>query len=291
MEAKTIYVVSDLHVGDGGPRDNFLVGGRREDFVNFLGYVKKNKGELFILGDLFEFWQSPLGKVVVSNKNLLDKMAKMEVRYIIGNHDADLTAFIGRNMLTHPFFKLMSGPIVRDIGGKKFKFQHGHEVDPFNSSPEPSWGRMLAIFAGIFEEKNGSPLLPSGETVEDTLETFGEMLLKFWNWMVDKFASRVRGNAPAPRPKEELTPAQNPYRISELLPKYRENRESEKYDVAVVGHTHRAGQFEDWYFNSGSWVGKNNEFLTISPEGKINFHHWENNADVLIDTPVIKADE
>ena len=66
------------------------------------------------------------------------------------------------------------------------------------------------------------------------------------------------------------------------------SEESEGYDIAVVGHTHQAGRFEEWYFNSGSWVGENNEFLTISPEGKISFHHWKNNSDILIDTPVIK---
>jgi UDP-2,3-diacylglucosamine pyrophosphatase LpxH len=286
---KKIFVISDLHMGDGGPRDNFAVGQRKTEFLGFLDYVKQNDGELMILGDLFEFWQSPLGKVIMSNTNLMDKMADLEATYIIGNHDADISAFIGKNMLTHPFFKRMSVPIVRGIGGKKFKFQHGHEVDPFNSAEEPSWGRMLAIFAGIFEEKNGSPMLPSGETVEESLEKFGEMLLRFWNWAVGKLKSSVRGNAPAPKPKDELTPAQNPSLISGLLEKYRENRASEGYDIAVVGHTHQVGQFEDWYFNSGSWAGENNEFLTISPEGKMDFHHWRNSTDVLIDTPIIKS--
>jgi UDP-2,3-diacylglucosamine pyrophosphatase LpxH len=289
MANKTIYVISDLHIGDGGPRDNFAVGNRRSEFIQFLDYVKQNGGDLFILGDLFEFWQLPLGRVIMSNIELLDKMAGLKVTYIIGNHDADLKAFIGRDMLRHPFFKRMSGPVARTIDGKKFKFQHGHEVDPFNAPEEPSWGTMLAIFAGIFEEQNGSPMLPSGETVEDTLETFGEALLRFWNWAVSRFARSVRGKTRAPRPKDELTPAQNPGRIRGLLEEYRKNRESEGYDIAVAGHTHQAGRLEDWYFNSGDWAGVNNEFLTISPEGEIKFHQWRNNTDVLIDTPVIKS--
>ena len=287
-ENKEIFVISDLHIGDGGPRDNFAVGQRKNEFIGFLDYVKQNDGELLILGDLFEFWQSPFGKVIMSNINLMDKMAEIESTYIIGNHDADISAIIGKNMLSHPFFKRMSIPVVRCIGDKNLKFQHGHEVDPFNSAEEPSWGRMLAIFAGIFEEKNGSPMLPTGETVEETLEKFGEILLQLWNWVVNKLARSIRGKTSVPKPKDELTPAQNPSRISGLLEEYRKNRESEGYDIAVVGHTHQAGRFEEWYFNSGSWVGENNEFLTISPEGKISFHHWKNNSDILIDTPVIK---
>jgi UDP-2,3-diacylglucosamine pyrophosphatase LpxH len=287
MAGKTIYVISDLHMGDGGPRDNFAVGQRKTEFLGFLDYVKQKDSKLMILGDLFEFWQSPLGKVIMSNSNLLDKMADLEGTYVIGNHDADISAFIGENMLAHPFFKKMFKPFIQDIGGKKFKFQHGHEVDPFNSAEEPSWGRMLAIFAGIFEEKNGSPMLPSGETVEESLEKFGETLLQFWNWAVGKLKSSVRGNAQIPKPKDELTPAQNPSRISGLLEEYRKNHK--KNEILVAGHTHLAGQFEDWYFNSGSWVGENNEFLTISPEGKIDFYHWRNSTDVLIDTPIIKS--
>jgi UDP-2,3-diacylglucosamine pyrophosphatase LpxH len=290
MKNNKIYVISDLHMGDRGPRDNFGYTGsnKPQQFSQFLDFVAKQKSELIILGDLFEFWQSPLGKVIMSNIDLLDKIADLDVTFVVGNHDADISAFIGKDMLAHPFFKKMSRQFVRNIGGKEFKFQHGHEVDPFNADEEPSWGRMLAIFAGIFEEKNGSPLLPSGETVEESLEKFGEALLSFWNWAVEKLKSNIRRNAPAPKPKDELTPKQNPSRISGLLEKHRENRKNEKYDFEIMGHTHQAGQFEDWYFNSGSWADENNEFLTISPEGKINFHHWKNNTDVLIDTPIIK---
>ena len=111
MSEKTVYVISDLHIGDQGPRDNFALGTKRKDLVDFLNYVKKKKGEIFILGDLFEFWQSPIGKVIMSNIDLLDKMAEMDISYITGNHDSDLNAFRGKNMLTHPFFKKMSKPL------------------------------------------------------------------------------------------------------------------------------------------------------------------------------------
>ena len=274
---KIIYVLSDLHMGDRGPRDNFGYHGSKKpkQFEQFLEFVEKNNGELIVLGDLFEFWQSSLAKVIITNKNLLDKMADMEVRYILGNHDADLKDFIGKNMLSHPFFNKMSGPIERIIAGKIFKFQHGHEVDPFNSGDSPGWGRMLAIFAGIFEEKLRSPFWTDDETVEEKLEKFGESLLTVWNWTVTTFKMPLKKKSP--KPKDELTPAQNPNRISKLIKSYRKNKKKEEYDIAIVGHTHQPGKLkdEDWYFNSGSWVKEHNEFLTISMDGKIEFYRWK----------------
>jgi hypothetical protein len=44
--------------------------------------------------------------------------------------------------------------------------------------------------------------------------------------------------------------------------------------VAVVGHTHKAGTFSDWYVNSGSWTGGTNDFLKITPDGDIGVFGW-----------------
>ena len=179
MSDPSIYVISDLHLGDGGPRDNFAVGDRRDQLSLFMDYVRKAGGEIIVLGDLFEFWQSSLSKVIMHHKELLDEFATIGATYVLGNHDSDLAAFVGTGFLAHPFFKGMRGPLDRTIGGRAFRFMHGHEVDLFNSGDTPSWGRMLAIFVGIFEEKNGSPILAGGETVEGALEGFGENLLRF----------------------------------------------------------------------------------------------------------------
>ena len=70
----------------------------------------------------------------------------------------------------------MCGPFEREIGGKRFKFMHGHEVDPVNSGDTPGKGRICCIVAGMHEDKNGSPVLPDGEFVEDHLEEIGDIL-------------------------------------------------------------------------------------------------------------------
>ena len=287
MSTKSIFVVSDLHLGDRGPRDNFAVGDREVQFGKFLDFVEAQNGELIIAGDLFEFWQISFSRILVARKGLLDRLAKMGAVYIVGNHDADLNAFIREpaEFLAHPFFRTMSGPVDRIIGGKAFRFMHGHEVDSFNRADSPSWGRILTIVAGIFEDRNGSTVLKNGQTVEEALEGVGEKLLRLWNWLVNVFKKPVSGGS-SPSPSRELTPAQNSDRADEMLMKYRQDKQREGYDVAIVGHTHQPGHIGEWYVNSGAWVGSTNDFLRIDHNGTVHVFAWTNGKAVANDRAI-----
>jgi UDP-2,3-diacylglucosamine pyrophosphatase LpxH len=270
-----IFVISDLHIGDGGPRDNFSYRGiRPKELDLFLSYVEEQKGELILLGDLFEFWQLSLSRVIVRNLPLIDRLGTLNTTYVLGNHDADLKEFIGMNLLSRPLFSRMCGPFVRMIGQRRMKFMHGHELDAFNNGDEPGWGRMLAIFAGIFEAKVGSPMLASGKSVEEALEKFGEGWLRAWNWLVNRLRlASERGDVPDP--KKELTPNQNPGRVGEMIKLYAADRIKENVHVLIAGHTHQAGRIGDWYFNSGSWATRENNFLRIRSDGSIGVFNWK----------------
>jgi UDP-2,3-diacylglucosamine pyrophosphatase LpxH len=123
---RPIFVISDLHMGDGGARDSFAIGSRENQLNLFLDHVARQQGELVVLGDLFEFWQTSVSKAITRHESLLDRLASLGATYVLGNHDADLAAFIGTRVLAHPFFQSMTLPIERVIGGKRFKFMHGH---------------------------------------------------------------------------------------------------------------------------------------------------------------------
>ncbi len=270
MSDRSIFVISDLHIGDGGARDNFGHEGsaRPEQLMAFLRHVEAEGGELIILGDLLEFWQSSLSKTIVHNLPLLDRLAELEATYVLGNHDADLLHFAGTDMLTHPLLKSIEGPFIRTIGGKTFKFMHGHEVDPFNAGDTPSWGRMMAIFAGICEDKVGSPMLGK-DPLESWLTRIGEWLLKR---AANAYAAAKEATTKSP--KRELTPVQNPDRAAAMLSKYAENRKKEGYDVAIVGHTHEPRWLEGWYLNAGSWATTDNNFIRIEPDGQATVFDW-----------------
>lgn len=281
-EKKDIFVISDLHMGDGGLRDNFAVGDKEKQLDLFLDFVTKENGELIIVGDLFEFWQASFGNVLVKRRNLIDRLGDMGATFVVGNHDVDLEALIGSDILSHPFFRKMTVRFLRDIGKKKFMFMHGHEVDPYNRGDVPGLGRIVAIFAGICEDINRSPVLRTGEHVENWLFKRFKKLEKMYNCTRKKWERVVVGfkGFIAKGRKRRLTPAQSPKRAKEMLGRYRKDRADEGYNIAIVGHTHKVGRFEDWYFNSGSWAEKINNYIRITHDGDIGIFDWEDGQPI-----------
>jgi UDP-2,3-diacylglucosamine pyrophosphatase LpxH len=280
MKGQSIFVVSDLHMGDGGPRDNFAADDKAAQFGRFLDYVEENNGRLFVLGDLFEFWQANVGRVIKTYLDFLDRLARMNAAYIVGNHDADFENLIGSDFLSHPFFRNMTGPFEMTIAGKRFKFMHGHELDPFNCDGTPRWGRMLSILCGIIEDRKGSPLLSAGGITEKSLLRIGRTFMWMWNNSVNWLEKSERHEKPH-SVGEYFTPAQDPARFKGIMALYQQDRLKNGYDILITGHTHKAGRFEQWYYNSGCWVGLRNNFLRIEPDGTIAICEWKNDSAFL----------
>ncbi|AQT70125.1 UDP-2,3-diacylglucosamine hydrolase [Anaerohalosphaera lusitana] len=279
--SRDIFVISDLHMGDGGPRDNLATEGKESQIDRFLDHVAAEDGELIILGDLFDFWQAHVGNVLALRKNYLDRFAEMGATYVTGNHDADLEALIGTDFLKHPFFERMVGPFERTIGGRKFKFIHGHEVEPFSSYDTPGWGRIFAILVGIMEDKKGSPLLSAGGLGERSMLGLSRVFMGLWNLFVNSFEKTKKRKKTHPHHVEdELTPAQRPEHTKKIVSLFRKHLEENGYDAIIAGHTHRVGSLGDWYFNSGCWVGMRENFLKISPEGEVVVYDWTDDGPV-----------
>ena len=277
---KDIFVISDIHIGDGGPRDNFGYAGsdRPEQFDLFLEYVSKQNGELIILGDLLEFWQANFSRVLTNNISLIERLGQMEPTYVIGNHDIDLVGFIEQKLLHPQLFQNLSGPFERVIGDKKFYFMHGHEVDPYNKGEKPGKGRLLAIIAGIAESYVGSPKLSDGRSVESVLEQAGKGCLNFIKRWARKLLIKLLLLMGVQT--DDSSPAQNSDRASEMLLQYKDHKKKMGYEIAIVGHTHKPGRMDDWYFNTGSWATSDNNFIRISPDGNVQVFDWQDGRPV-----------
>jgi hypothetical protein len=161
---------------------------------------------------------------------------------------------------------------VQHIGSKRFKFMHGHEVDPFANARIQGIGRMVGNLAGFCEFGQGTCIL-SNDAVTDVLEEAGEYLLHIWNWLTCGMNRALRESC------RELAAGRmrlltRRIRTQRMLTRYYRDRAEGLYDVAIVGHTHKAGTFGNWYFNSGSWTGPGNGFLKISPEGNVHVFDW-----------------
>ena len=278
------YIISDLHMGDGGARDNFAVADKQDQLLEFIDLVQSDNDELIILGDLFEFWQASLGRVLVHRKKILDRLADINAVYVVGNHDIDLEALIGTSFICHPFFKHMTTPFSKTIGQKDFHFMHGHEVDPFNKGDKPGKGRALAILAGLAEDKVGSPFLDNGQSVEQSLTGLGELGLRVWNLLVRWWSSVGKKTDLS---SQTPTPRQKPSLIAYHLVEMAKHHDQNNYDIVITGHTHKLGTHGDWYYNSGSWSETTNDVLKISPEGKVTFHAFGDGR--LTDRPDVPA--
>jgi len=161
------FCISDLHLGDRGPRDNFAVGGREDRLFRFLDHVEHEGGRLLILGDLFEWWQCGIRRTLVAYANLLQRLTDIDAAWILGNHDAaglvvDLDLYAAARLQVR-------GPFVETIGGRKWLFCHGHEGDPFCNQQNPGLGEISAILSGLIEDRNKGPVEESGRAVEDAV--------------------------------------------------------------------------------------------------------------------------
>ena len=264
-QSKYLYIISDTHICDKSVRDTFSLDNRECKFTKFLDSIDKRNAELIILGDFFDFWQCNLGLSILVRKKLLDRLGQMRISYIVGNHDDELLYL--KDFLSHPFFLKIVPSFIRIINNKKFKFSHGHEQDIFNNSKQPGWGRLLCILSALYIDKNGSPITEKGKYIQDIMEQVGDKYLSAFDTFITMFKCFI--GLRTLRAKHKLSPSKDRNRIAEHLSQIRNNKSKEKYDIAIIGHTHLCGQYEDWYYNSGSWVKDHNNILIISPKGRV----------------------
>jgi UDP-2,3-diacylglucosamine pyrophosphatase LpxH len=239
----------------------------------FLEYVRRLEGKLIVAGDMLELWAYRLEDIVARRGELLDEFAEMGAIYVPGNHDWQVaTAKSGDIRKRHRFFDNVRGCFTRTIGGRRFKFMHGHEVDPFNCQTVANCGRMIVRLAYVVESRRGFCVLRNDELVDGILEK-AEHLVRPWYWFRDSLR-RMISKGRFGIEQEQVRYIKNQLRVHRMLSRYWEDRQKGLYEVAVAGHTHKAGRHGDWYLNAGSWTGSSNSFLRILPDGQAEVFDW-----------------
>ena len=247
-----IFAISDLHLCDRGPRDNFAFHGREDRLGAFLDMVDQEQGRLLILGDLFDFWQVNLGTAVVAYLSLLDRLARMGATWIVGNHDNALAPLIGSKlMLDHPLFLRSCHPFEEEIAGRHFAFLHGHESDPYCRDLNPGAGEITAIISGMLEDRNKGPFDHGGRAIEDQFVGTLESALTLWRSMTFQ-----RG------------------RQMEMIAGVEKYRQLKQCDVVIYGHTHEPGSIGDYHFNTGSWARQHDTYVRIDDDGSVAVWEW-----------------
>ena len=280
-----IFVISDLHMGDGGARDNFPLDDREKQLEPVPRLCRRPARRTHHPG-------RPVR--VLADEPEQDRHEAHAAAGSAGGDECHLRSRQSRRRpgRFHWHRVLASSPVPANvrairgqIGGKRFKFMHGHEVDPVNKGDEPGKGRIFCIVAGLFEDRNKSPVYPNGDYVEDDLERIGEGLLGPCTAFVSRICRLFHGGGLG-MAAEHLTPAQNPDRPRKCSTSTGRTRKTNGYDVLIAGHTHQPGRIGNWYFNSGTWARKANSFVQISPAGDAAVFDWidgspESNNTVL----------
>jgi len=113
------YFVADVHL-ERSDAD------KRSLFLSFLDMVKQRKGNLYILGDLFDYWANNR-RVMKDNKTVLDALGELsrqgsQVGFLIGNRDF----LLGEKVLSRYGIDALGESRVIDLQGKHILLTHGH---------------------------------------------------------------------------------------------------------------------------------------------------------------------
>jgi UDP-2,3-diacylglucosamine hydrolase len=120
MPARTLALfISDLHLQESHPRT-------AEAFFSFLAERAANARQLYLLGDIFEYWagdddlgESFNSRVVRALRSLAD--GGVEIFWIAGNRDF----LAGAEFARAARLTLLAEPHIADIGGQRVALVHG----------------------------------------------------------------------------------------------------------------------------------------------------------------------
>jgi len=120
---KKIYFISDSHFGVPN-REKSLE--RELLFIRWLDEVKHDAQEIYIMGDLFEFWFEYKTVVQKGHVRLFGKLAEItdsgiDVYFFRGNHDVWAFDYLTEEMN----IKIYPDTLIKTINGKKFFLGHG----------------------------------------------------------------------------------------------------------------------------------------------------------------------
>lgn len=127
-EDKKIYFASDFHLGIPDHASSLE---REKKLVAWLSEKSRDAAEIFLMGDVFDFWFEYKSVVPKGFTRLLGKLAEITdsgipVHLFTGNHD--IWAF---NYLSHETGLIIHrSPEIRNYNGKRFYLAHGDGLGP-----------------------------------------------------------------------------------------------------------------------------------------------------------------
>ena len=129
MTTKTkTYFLSDFHLGAPNVVASLV---REKKIVAFLNEIKNDAAQIFIVGDLFDFWYEYKKVVPKGYVRILGKLAELTdagitVHFFVGNHDMWMKDYFEKELNIPVYFD----PKAFTINNKQFLIGHGDGLGP-----------------------------------------------------------------------------------------------------------------------------------------------------------------
>jgi UDP-2,3-diacylglucosamine hydrolase len=125
---KKIYFLSDFHLGAPDERSSLV---REKKIIAFLDAIKQDAEQIFIVGDIFDFWYEYKKVIPRGHVRLLGKLAELTdmgivVHFFVGNHDMWMNDYFQRELNISVYFE----PKIFEFNDKKFFIGHGDGLGP-----------------------------------------------------------------------------------------------------------------------------------------------------------------
>lgn len=232
MSTKKIYFASDFHLGVPTHESSL----KREKLVcKWLDSIKHDAAEIFLVGDLFDFWYEYKYTIPKGTTRLLGKIAEITdsgipVHFFVGNHDLWMKDYFIEELGV----QIHHQPITRTFSNKVFFIGHGDGLGPGDH-----WYKFLRkIFASKVCQWLFSRLHPN---------------LAFWIAKKSSKRSRViTGDS-----DEKFLGQENEW----LFLFSRDYLKEHKVDYFIFGHRHLPLDLDvdgkARYINLGEWINYN----------------------------------
>jgi UDP-2,3-diacylglucosamine hydrolase len=230
MSASKIYFASDFHFG---VPDHSLSREREDLVVSWLEEIRKDAAEIYLIGDIFDFWfeyAAVIPKGFIRFQGKLAELADSGIKITLfkGNHDMWMFDYFVKEL----GIQIISDELVLERNGKKFYLHHGDGLGPGDTK----YKILKKIFRSGFCQWLFARIHPN----------LGVGIARKWSMQ-----SRLQNNK-----KEEFTDLDKEWLVTyskDLLLK-------ERYDFLIFGHRHLPLDVqlgESRYINLGEWINFN----------------------------------
>jgi UDP-2,3-diacylglucosamine hydrolase len=236
-EGKKLYFASDFHLGVPDHASSLV---REKKIVRWLDSIRQDCDELYLLGDVFDFWFEYRTVVPRGFVRLLGKLAEftdagIHVHYFTGNHDMWTFDYLVKELNV----KVHRSPIEAMSNGRTFYIGHGDGLGP----GDRGYKFIKKVFASPASQWLFARLHPN----------FGVSVANYFSGK-SRIATGTTDETYHGEEKEWLV-----IHAKELLKK-------KHYDYFIFGHRHlpldieltpadsESGEKSSRYINLGDWV-------------------------------------